>query len=197
MSSPTKLCCKGGVGKTTTAMHPAACAAAKSRNKVTLLDADDEQSALRWASQAGDTLPFQVVKGDRNSIAQQVKQLEAEGRTVIIDTPPNNREILTRAAFLATTAIVPLVPTGLDVDRIVPTLELLRDVEATRGSLDVAILFCRWDARKRLAREAVEALGSYPIVKHKVRDLTRYQEPFGTVPTYLEEYAAVWKEIRQ
>ena len=76
-----------------------------------------------------------------------------------------------------------------------PPLELLRDAEAARGSLDVAILLNRWDGRKRLAQEALEALTSYPILDAKVRNLTRYEQAFGTVPSDLEEFAAVWQEV--
>jgi len=189
------LSLKGGVGKTTTSMHFAACGAEEGA-PVTVVDADEERSASRWAAHAGDTLPYDVVPAERDRLAQQVRALENEGRTVIIDTPPNNREVLSRAGMLATSVVVPVVPTGLDIDRMVPTLELLRDVEATRGTLDVAILLTRWDGRKRLAREALGALVTYPVLEAKVRALTRYEEAFGTAPAYLDEYRAAWQELR-
>ena len=53
----------------------------------------------------------------------------------------------------------------------------------------------RWDGRKRLAQEALEALASYPILDAKVRALTRYEQAFGTVPSDLEEFSAVWREV--
>ena len=186
------LSLKGGVGKTTSTMHLAACSQ-EAGAKTTVIDADDERSAMRWASFAA--LPFDVVAGERDRLAQQARALEATGETVLIDTPPNNREILSRAAMVSSSVIVPLIPTGLDVDRMMPTLELLRDVEASRGSLDVAILLNRWDGRKRLAQEALDALAAYPILGAKVRALTRYEQAFGSVPTDLEEYRAVWQEI--
>ncbi len=185
---------KGGAAKTTTAIHLAACAAVDRRHHVTVIDADEERSASRWAEHAAD-LPFAVVIGERNRLAQQARALEREG-SVFIDTPPNNREILTRAGMLATHAIVPVAPAGLDIDRLRPTLELLRDVEATRGELNVAILLCRWDDRTTLAREAVEALRGYPVLGARIRQLTRYAQSFGTSPAYLDEYAAAWSEIR-
>lgn len=182
---------KGGVGKTTTALHLAACAAQKERAVV--IDADEERSASRWASTAD--LPFEVIPGERDRLAQQVRALTKNGAVIIVDTPPNNREILMRSSMVSDAILVPVKPTGLDVDRLVPTLELLRDVEATRGSLDVAILLTHWDRRKALAQEAVEALKDFPVLSSKVRDLTRYEQAFGTVPTYLFEYQAVWREL--
>jgi chromosome partitioning protein len=193
---------KGGVGKTTTAMHLAASAAAgsgKKKKTVVVIDADDEKSALRWSEQAtqnGTPLPFAVVPAERDAIARQAKALDNEDTVVVIDTPPNNRHALNISAHVAHHVVVPVVPTALDFDRLIPTLEVLKDVEATRDSLDVAILLCRFDGRKRLAREAEEALKGFPVLKTRVRGLTRYEEAFGFAPTYVEEYASVWKELQ-
>lgn len=181
---------KGGVGKTTTAVHMAAYVSGG--EPVVLVDADSERSALSWA-ELGE-LPFRVEEGHRDSLARQVRAL-ARTSVVIIDTPPNDREILHRASILGDHVLVPLKPTGVDVNRLRPTLELLRDVEATRGDLDVAILFTHWDGRKVLAREAIEALGRFPVLDTKIRDLTRYEQSFGAAPTYLLEYGAAWKEL--
>ena len=188
------LSLKGGVAKTTTALHLATCAAAQGKRAV-VIDADEERSAVRWASFVTDAMPFQVVAGERDRLAQQARALAQEGVVVFIDTPPNNREILTRAGMVATNVIVPVVPTGLDIDRMKPTLELLRDVEATKGNLDVAVLLTRWDGRTLLAHEAEEALKDYPVLGSRIRHLTRYAQAFGTIPTYLEEYESAWKEV--
>jgi chromosome partitioning protein len=192
MSILVVLSLKGGVGKTLSALYLAAVTAETGRS-VTLLDADEEGSAVRWA--AHTTLPFRVVAARRDRLAQESRALEARGELVIVDTPPNSREVLVRAAMLASQVLVPVIPTGLDVDRLLPTLELLRDIEATRGTLDVAIFFTRWVERRRLAREAQAALAGYPVLAARIRALARYEESFGSVPTYLDEYRAVWKEL--
>jgi chromosome partitioning protein len=185
---------KGGSGKTTTTMHLAACAARTS--PVVVIDADEERSASRWAAHAGDDMPFKVIPAERDRLAQQARALTKESLTVLIDTPPNNREILTRTAMLADMVVVPVKPTGLDVDRLRPTLELLRDVEATKGELDVAILLTHWDRRRVLAREALEALEGFPVLEARVRDLTRYEQAFGAAPSFLLEYGDVWRELQ-
>ena len=185
------LSLKGGVGKTTLAMHLTMCL--NNRCPCTAIDYDDEKSALRWAQH--QNLPFTVLAGERDRLAQQVRHQQQNGLAVVIDTPPNNRELLTRAAMIATHIVVPISPTGMDIDRMMPPLELLRDVEATRGALDVAIVLNRWDGRKRLAREALTALQGFPVLESRIRGLTRYEEAFGTMPSHLEEYQAVLKEL--
>lgn len=185
---------KGGVGKTTSAMHLAAVTASEGK-AVVVIDSDDERSALRWAEYA-DRLPFRVVAGERDGLAQQARSEERAGATVIIDTPPNSRELLMRASVVATHVIVPVLPTGLDIDRMMPTLRLLRDAQASKDDLDVGVLFTHWDSRKSLAGEAQEALAEYPVFEARIRDLTRYEQAFGTDPTYLVEYAQVFRELR-
>lgn len=193
MSIYAILSLKGGVGKTTSAMHLAAVAAEQGQRAV-VLDGDEERSASEWARLA-DGLPFEVRPAERDRIARQARELKKEGYTVLIDTPPNNRDVLTRAANVATTCLIPLPPTGLDVNRMVATLELLRDVEASRGSLDAVLLLTRWDGRKRLAKEALGALAALPLLESRVRDLARYQDAFGSPPAYLTEYRSVWFEM--
>lgn len=183
---------KGGVGKTTSALYFAAVAKEKGQDPV-VLDADNERSALDWAE--GGELPFPVLEAQKDKLARQARALEKEGHAVLIDAPPNNREILWAAAAVADRVVVPVAPTGVDVNRLRATLEVLLDVEATRGELDTSILLTRWDKRKRLAREAEELLRRFPLLDAHIRSLTRYEDGFGSRPTYLEEYEQAWTEV--
>jgi chromosome partitioning protein len=183
---------KGGVGKTTTALYFAEAARVEGKVPV-VIDADSERSALEWSSQGN--LPFEVVVAEKDGLARQARLLEKEGRVVIIDTPPNNREALWAASSVADHVVVPVAPTGVDVNRLRATLEVLLDVEATKGELDTSILFTRWDKRKRLAREAVDLLNNFPLLASRIRSLTRYEDGFGSNPWYLEEYREAWMEV--
>lgn len=191
------LSLKGGVGKTTTCMHLAAVAHER-RKRPVVLDADTNRSALHWqeTAQAADiTLPFAVQVAEHNTLAQQARALEKAGHLVVIDCPPNNEAILVRAANLADRVVVPTKPTGLDMDQLGGTAQLLADIEATKGQLDSAILLTHYNARRRLARETLEALSGYPVLKTHIRYLAKYEESFGTIPRYLEEYKGVFKEL--
>lgn len=187
------LSLKGGVGKTTTALHLASVAASEGR-AVCVLDADTEHSACRWAAHV--SLPFEVVAGEPDRLARQVRAGREQGKLMIVDTPPNSRELLLRAGSLADTVIVPVAPTGLEVDRLRPTLELLTDLQAQREELDVAILLTRYHSRRRLAREAEEALHGLPVLASRVRELEAYKAAFGSVPGELGDYRAVWQELQ-
>lgn len=183
---------KGGVGKTTTALYFAEAAREEGRVPV-VIDADSERSALEWSSRG--KLSFEVVTAQKDALARQARLFEKQGRVVIIDTPPNSRETLWAASAVADHIVVPVAPTGVDVNRLRATLEVLLDVEATKGELDTSILFTRWDKRKRLAREAEDLLEKFPLLAPRIRSLTRYEDGFGSSPWYLEEYREAWTEV--
>jgi len=56
---------KGGVGKSMSAIHLAACFSRK--GKTLLIDGDANRTAIDWAGQGGD-VPFQVVSEDDEDI---------------------------------------------------------------------------------------------------------------------------------
>lgn len=188
---------KGGVGKTTITMHLAA-AMAESGLDVVVLDADEEVSALRWQQHATAEnlrLPFRVLAAERNSLMRQARDLARAGHTVVIDTPPNNREILKSAATVADVVLVPVLPTGLDVDRLGTTLELLADLEAALPTFNYAIVLNRFDARKAMSHDADQALNAYPRLQTVIRSLSAYEKVFGQAPAELEQFKSIWEEI--
>lgn len=189
---------KGGVGKTTVTMHLAAVLADEGHN-VVVLDADEEKSAYRWAEEASTSHPlnFKVMQANRDSLMRQARELEKAGHVVVIDTPPNNREILRSAASVADLVLVPLLPTGMDVDRMATTLILLNDIEAIRPNFAYALLINRYDARKRLARETQEEIKNLPRLETYIAALTVYEGAFGKQPTALDAPRAIWQEIKQ
>ncbi len=188
---------KGGVGKTTITMHLAAAIAATGE-RVVVLDADEEVSALRWQQHAhadNVTLPFRVVAADRNSLMRQARDLARDGTIVVIDTPPNNREILKSAATVADVVLVPVLPTAMDLDRLGTTLELLADLEAALPNFNYAIVLNRFDARKAMAHGANAALDQHPRFETVIRSLAAYERGFGAAPTELEQFHTLWSEL--
>lgn len=189
---------KGGSGKTTTAFYLASCAAREGR-EVVVVDADNERGALAWARLA-KTLPFELVLAEEDSLPSQVVALREAGKTVFVDGPPNNREYVLTAAPLADRILIPLTPEPADINRLLPILKQLRNVELSlRRSLDFRVLLVKFSPRTVLGREALQGLQDegVPVMKATVRDLQRYKREFLTAPSYLDEYEAVWDELKQ
>lgn len=180
---------KGGVSKTTSSVYLAMCLYQMGR-PVTGIDTDPEKSWLKWSS-AG-VIPYPVIACDRDTLKEQVAQLSG---FVVIDTPPNDGEIIYKTASISDEVIVPLAATALDVNRLASTLAVVADVEEMRGKPLGSVLLTKWANNFAISKEVEATLGEQgvPLLDAKIRSLTRYQG-FDT-PTYLEEYEKVLIEL--
>lgn len=126
---------KGGCGKTTISMNLAA-SFTKLGYSSMVLDADPQQSAIRWAQQ-GDNLPFEVQTIDMEIGARKVKAnlqtLINEIHVVVLDLPPELKEPAMLACMLADIAIIPVKPSPLDLWAGRAAVELAKDAQELRG----------------------------------------------------------------
>ena len=150
---------KGGVGKTTLAVHLAVVAVQQGRD-VVLVDADPQLSAVRWSERRSSSEP--VVLGRAVSqLAAEMERIAGFGADVaIVDTPPrawvgaDNAALV--AAKLADVVLVPCRPSILDIESTAVSVQRLQ--AATAAPVVVVLNGCAH--RGREADEAAEALGS-------------------------------------
>ena len=149
---------KGGVGKTTLAVHLAVAAVQQGRD-VVLLDADPQLSAVRWSERRSSSEP--VVLGRAVSqLAAEMERIAGFGADVaIVDTPPrawvgaDNAALV--AAKLADVVLVPCRLSILDIESTAVSVQRLQ--AATAAPVVVVLNGCAH--RGREADEAAEALG--------------------------------------
>ena len=114
---------KGGVGKTTTAVHLAAYLQAMA--PTLLLDGDQTKNATAW-SQRGPGFPFRVASID------QAAKLARNFSHIVIDTGQRpSLDDLRAAAEGCDLLIIPAVPASLDTDGLGQTIRALQEIGTT------------------------------------------------------------------
>ena len=179
---------KGGVGKTTSAGYIAMCLH-QAGHKVIGLDADPDQSWGKWWNTGA--LPFAVIEADRQNLLEKAGNYDY----VVVDTPPNDPEIIYEVGEVADELIVPLAPSAFDVNRLATTLKAVARVEKMRSKPLSSVLLVKWRENLNISQEVMQMLHGeeVPLLDSRTRDLTRYRS-FDT-PVYLDEYQAVLKEL--
>ena len=146
---------KGGVGKTTTAVHLADWLQRK-KKKVIVIDADSQKSSSQWLERVG--MEYRVISNPEE-VYEQAINLVDEFDEVIIDAPGVLGDTTKSVVLAVDLALIPVQPTQLDIDSTEETLRIVRNAQHVRkGDPKAALFLNRGEKRSILLREAQEVL---------------------------------------
>ena len=154
---------KGGVGKTTLALHLAGAWAAQGR-RVILIDADPQGSALDWSQRRGhEGLPrlFSTIGLARDTLHREAPELARDADHVVIDGPPRVAGLMRSALLAADLVLIPVQPSPFDGWASAEMLALLREARIYRPELAARFVLNRCGARTVIARETAETLADH------------------------------------
>jgi chromosome partitioning protein len=163
---------KGGVRKTTLALHLAG-QWSREGERVTLVDADPQGSALDWSEQrAGDGFPrlFGVLGLARDTLHREAPKLARGADHVVIDGPPRVAGLMRSALLAADLVLIPAQPSPFDGWASGEMLQLIREARIFHPRLVARFLLNRCAARTIIARETAETLAQYhpPVLAARV-----------------------------
>jgi chromosome partitioning protein len=181
---------KGGVGKTTLAIHLAFGLSGKSH--VLLVDSDPQGSARDWAASRKDNLPFDLIAMDRPILHRDLPSLAKDYAYVIIDGPPRVSEIARSAILASDLVLIPIQPSPYDLWAAQETVKLVREASLFKETLKSAFVINRKIVNTVIARDIVETLKAYeiPVLKNAVAQRIAFAESAASGKTVLEIDAA-------
>jgi len=188
---------KGGVGKSTLAVHFAAWLRDQGKT-VALIDADVQQSSSRWLSSMDPEMLVTCLHTP-DDIIEQAPLLLEKVDIVIADGPGGLTEQTRALLLVADHAVIPIGPSALDLLAAQQAVRVVKQAQMIRGGKPHSILVLnRVQARTRLAREAQEAVAllGLPVAKTAIRLRTAYADASGQ-STVVWQMGSAAKEATQ
>jgi chromosome partitioning protein len=195
---------KGGSGKTTLSMQLAGSIARRGK-KVLVVDADPQGTATRWAASADDDNPFPAsvvgLSAANAKVHREVKKFVEDYDCIIIDCPPAADSPVPQSSLLiADLALVPIIPSPLDMWAAVGIRQIIQNVGDVNESLQSRLVLNQCQPKTTLTQESMEILPEFGIAlaKNQIhhRQVYRQSAVYGqTVHDMASKASAAIKEI--
>lgn len=178
---------KGGVGKTTLAVHLATALALEHSLRVLLIDADPQGSALDWSASRAGEAPFPVVGLPKPSLHKELPKLENYD-AFIVDGAPRVYDVARSAILASDLVLIPVQPSPYDVWAAKEIVDLLSEVRDFKDSLKSAFVINRKIVNTAIGRDVSDALAEYrlPVLQSHVCQRVSFAESASTGQTVLE-----------
>ena len=147
---------KGGVGKSTLAVHLAAWLS-KQGHRVTLADCDTQQSSSQWIREAAPEVKTLCLR-DPDDIINELPLLAQDTEYVVADGPGSLAETSRALLLVADTAIVPCKASMLEIRALDAATKVLRQAQKIRSGMPKAkIVLSMVGKNYRLTQDMREA----------------------------------------
>ena len=153
---------KGGVGKSTLAVHLTAWLA-KRGESVTLVDADVQGSSSVWLAEACPDIPQERLQTP-DALLDSLPRIRKAYKWVVVDGPAGLSEVTRAILLLADLALLPCGPSVLDLRAANDAIKVLKQAQTIRGGPPRALFVPnKLQVQYRLSQELLDTARSLEI----------------------------------
>lgn len=158
---------KGGAGKTTVSMQLAGTLGRRGY-KTLMVDADPQGTSSRWAASADDNKPFPAtvigLSAAQGKLHREVKKLIADYDYIVIDgSPAADSPIAQSALMIANLALVPVIPSPLNIWASVGIRKAIEDAADLNEDLMSRLVVNQCQPNTSLTKDILDLLPEFGI----------------------------------
>jgi len=189
---------KGGVGKTTLAVHLAVWLHEQGK-RVQMIDADVQESSSKWMTECCPDIPLHQFHTP-DEVLENIDSIKKQCDFIVADGPAGLSEVTRSLLLKADVTLLPCGPSALDLRAVQDAIKVVRQAQNIRNGLPKAILIPnKLQSQYRLSKELVETaknLGIPSIAGLKLRQAFADSVGQGTIVWKLPKAKEAANEIK-